>query len=488
MPEEEWEELWNFDEYSDRIAVLTEDGREYSYRELSLFRYELAQQIRPHTLTVLLADNDMGSLVGYLSCLWKASVPVMLPAESEICHIVSILAAYHPEYIWLSEEKCEEVLPKVKRNYARCFSFLGYTLLIQESKKEQKEQKQHPELALLLSTSGSTGAAKQIRISRKNLLANTKSICEYLSLSKEDRAVTSLPMSYTYGLSVLNTHLYVGGSIFLTRKNVLQKQFWNDMNKFSVTFLSGVPYTFEIMKKIRADQFVLPKLRILTQAGGRLSEELQKYWGEYAANTAKQFYVMYGQTEATARISYLPPEDCLRKAGSVGIAVSGSKIGIVDENHKFLHAAGQQGEIVCMGPHISMGYAKTESDLGKGDENGGILFTGDIGYLDEEGYLFITGREKRIAKIQGKRIDLTWLETKAAQCFGQEVTALSDDQRIYLFTDAVVSEKGQKHLMRQLGIRVNIFVFQSRDKIPRKGNGKIDYRGGKYGAGSKKRN
>lgn len=464
--------LWNFEKHAERTAVVTEDGTEFRYAELDLLRQKLALQVKSHTLTILLADNDLGSLIGYITCLSCDSVPILLPAERQNPKIQAMVTRYHPEYIWLSETLSKEVLAEMDDSYQICFSFLTYHLLVRNL------WMQHPicpELALLLPTSGSTGNPKLVRISQKNILANTKSICQYLELTEHDRAVTSLPMSYTYGLSVINTLLFAGGSIFLTKRGIMQKEFWENMKRYAVTYLAGVPYTFEMMKKSRIDAWELPALRILTQAGGKLSEKIQKYWGEYALRTSKKFFIMYGQTEATARISYLPAKDCLRKIGSVGIAVPDSKIVLVDEDNNFINKAGEQGEIVCVGPQVSMGYAETEEDLSRKDDNGKILLTGDLGYMDAEGYLVITGRKNRIAKLLGRRIELTDIEKKAGQCFGQEVTALTDDKKIVLFTDAEVSEEMLKKLMKQFAFRVNIFVICSRDQIPRKGNGKIDY-------------
>lgn len=464
--------LWNFEKYAERTAVLTESGREYCYKELDQMSQKLAFHMISRTLTVLLADNDLGSLAGYITCLSCDSVPILLPAKIEIHKIQEILKRYSPEYIWLSDNMSEEVQKETKYTYRIRFSFLAYHLLV---RSKWTYRSLHPELALLLPTSGSTGNPKLVRISQVNIRANTQSICQYLELTENDRAVTSLPMSYTYGLSVINTLLYAGGSVFLTKRGIMQRQFWENMRQNSITFLSGVPYTYEMMKKLRMDARELQTLRILTQAGGKLSENLQKYWGEYADRTSKKFFVMYGQTEATARISYLPAEDCLRKIGSVGIAVPDSKIMLVDEDNNFIYKAGEQGEIVCVGPQVSMGYAETEEDLARGDDNGQILLTGDMGYMDEEGYLVITGRTNRIAKLLGRRIDLTELEEKAGQCFGQEVTALTNDRKIILYTESGVSEEMQKELMKEFSFRVNIFVIRSRDEIPRKSNGKIDY-------------
>lgn len=224
---------------------------------------------------------------------------------------------------------------------------------------------------------------------------------------------------------------------------------------------------------------MLKDLRILTQAGGRLSEEMQRYWGKYAEQNGKKFYIMYGQTEATARISYLPPEDCLRKIGSVGISIPGSCVHIEDEEHHIISNSEQEGEVVCIGEQVSLGYAEKRADLMRTDQNKGVLYTGDIGYLDVEGYLYITGRKNRFAKIYGKRIDLNALEQLAKENLVGEVVVLSDDKKIYLYTDRKVAGEKFDKIRSGLPFSVDVFEIRSMEMIPRKHSGKIDYRGGR---------
>lgn len=466
--------LWDFEKYADLPAVLTEDGKEYCYKEIDLFRQELSRQIRRRTLVLLSADNDLGSLMGYLTCLINDSVPVLLPQEKDNADFICMIRHYIPDYVWLPETQYSEMKRQLGTGYESEFSSLGYILL---RKKEDKKTTLYSELALLLPTSGSTGSPKLVRISAANIVANTKSICKYLDLTEKDRAIMSLPMSYTYGLSVINTHLFAGGSIVLTKAKIIQRRFWELVKKNNVTFLAGVPYTFECMKKIQADRLELKDLRILTQAGGKLSEEQHQFWGKYAREADKEFYVMYGQTEATARISYLPSADCLRKIGSVGIPVPGSRIWIEDENRQKILTPKKEGEVVCMGEQVSMGYAENREDLALADQNQGVLRTGDLGYLDEEGYLYITGRKNRFAKIFGKRVDLNALEQLAKECFGGEVTALSDDKKIYLYIDTNVTDNELAKIRNRLPFSVDVFEIRNMETIPRKSSGKIDYRG-----------
>lgn len=460
--------------YGDSTAVIIDTGEQYSYCELYKLQMQLAKRILGHSLVCIQADNDIGSLIGYLSCMLNERVSILLPVEINNEKLLVFIKQYTPDYLWMAVEQWKDSKKICAQDYDEEFSLLGYTLL---HRRKKCMTTCHPNLALLLPTSGSTGNPKLVRLSRKNVITNTRSICQYLKLTETDRAILSLPISYTYGLSVVNTHLACGGSIVLTKAKVIQRRFWDYMKKYRVTFMAGVPYTYECLKKIGVDKMDLPDLRILTQAGGKLSEKQQKYWGEYAKRTGKEFFVMYGQTEATARISYLPAKDCRKKLGSVGIAVPDSKIMIEDEFGNIVTEPGRTGEVICIGDQVSMGYAECRKDLRLPDQNKGILHTGDIGYKDVDGYLYIVGRKNRFAKIYGKRIDLTYLEQLAKECFDNDVIALSDDKKIYLYTEAQVMAEQIEKLLKQVDFRVNIFEICGMEKLPRKKTGKIDYGG-----------
>lgn len=466
--------LWDFKRHTERTAIVTEEGKKYSYCDVEKLQRKLGRQMEARSLVGMFVNNNLGGLIGYISCLEKNNVPILLPSLKDNVNAWQIIEKYHPQYLWIEEKYYLKMSVQIEQHYQKTYSFLDYVLL---ERKQLVKTVLNSDLALLLPTSGSTGNPKLVRISHKNLLANTKSICKYMNLTEEDRAITSLPMSYTYGLSVINTHLHVGGSVFLTTAKVMQRRFWDVINTFHITFLAGVPYTYEVMKKLHVAQREMPCLRMMTQAGGKLSVELQQFWGEYAQKTGKKFLVMYGQTEATARISFLPNKDCLRKLGSAGISIPDSEIMIQDKEGRKLETPNQEGEVVCYGPQVSMGYAESLKDLAKGDENKGALYTGDYGYFDEEGYLFLTGRSNRFAKLLGKRMNLSELEKKAANYLGESVVALSDDRTIFLYTDADVSESVVQKLITDMGVSVNVFEVYPKESVPRTNSGKIDYRG-----------
>ncbi|WP_049562338.1 AMP-binding protein [Nonomuraea sp. SBT364] len=319
----------------------------------------------------------------------------------------------------------------------------------------------HPDLAVLLATSGSTGSPKLVRLSRAAVLANARAIAEALAIGPAEIAPTSLPLHYSYGLSVLNSHLVAGASVLLTDAGLLERSFWTSLDEHRCTSLAAVPYQYEMLRRLRFDPADHPALTTLTQAGGRLRAELIT---EFAA-LSTTFYVMYGQTEATARIAVLPPDRLAGKPGSAGLAVPGGRLEIVD------------GEVVYHGPNVMMGYAEEAADLAKGDELGGVLRTGDLGHLDDEGFLHLTGRVKRIAKIFGVRVNLDDVERLLRDC--GPIAATGGDDRVTVWAEGV-DAKGCSTLARRLGTELRLhwsgFDVRGVDRLPLLTTGKIDYR------------
>ncbi|MEV4562422.1 AMP-binding protein [Nonomuraea sp. NPDC049419] len=340
-------------------------------------------------------------------------------------------------------------------------ALIGFTQAGGELGRRRTAPDPHPDLGLLLATSGSTGNPKLVRISRAAVLANARAIAVALSLGPHDIAPTSLPLHYSYGLSVLNSHLVAGGTVVLTEAGLLERSFWADLKAHSCTSLAAVPYQYTMLRRLRFDHADYPALTTLTQAGGRLAPELVK---EFAAQ-AERFYVMYGQTEATARIAVLPPDRLDDKPGSVGVAVPGGRLEV------------DGGEVVYHGPNVMMGYAETAADLARGDDLGGVLRTGDLGRLDDEGFLYVTGRTKRIAKVFGTRVNLDDVE-RLLRGSGP-VAATSGDDRVTIWTETL-DKPAMALLARQLAAQLRLhwsgFEIRRIDRLPLLPTGKIDYR------------
>src|SRR5215207_4867976 len=229
----------------------------------------------------------------------------------------------------------------------------------------------HPDLALLLSTSGSTGSPKLVRLSHDNVASNAESIAEYLSISAADRSATTMPMFYCYGLSVINSHLLRGAGLVLTDLSVVDPCFWELFRRHEATAFAAVPYTFELLERVGFADMELPKLRYVTQAGGRLAPADVQRYSELGQRRGWDLFVMYGQTEATARMAYLPPRLAADNPGTIGMAVPGGSFRI-DPVPGLEH-----GELVYSGPNVMLGYAEHPEDLAAG-RTVGELRTGDL--------------------------------------------------------------------------------------------------------------
>ncbi len=299
----------------------------------------------------------------------------------------------------------------------------------------------HPQLGLLITTSGSTGSAKFVRQSRENLRFNAATLAEILQITSDDRTITALPLQYTYGQSVLHANLLRGAAMVVTKSGVMDPEFWDLFEAENVTCFHGVPNTYEMLHHIGLFEDEFPSLRTLSQAGGKLSRELQEYYARYAAENGKRFVIMYGQSEATAAISWLPPEDALRKPGSVGRVVPGGSIRLIDGDGNPVEGVQARGELVYRGPNAAMGYAQRGEDLNRGDEWNGEIRTGDLAETDEDGYLTITGRLKRFIKLAGHRVSLDEIDSMIMDELNIPSASVGTDDHLTVFVTGE-QEKG----------------------------------------------
>ena len=284
--------MWNFDEYQSNIAMKDEFGTALTYDELHKEDDKLYEVINRRCLVFCLCTNSIGSIIGYTSFIQNDVVSVLLNAHLEKELLNNLLNSYCPSYLWVPTEQVIEFT-----DMQAVYSTYEYTLL---KTSYDKEYGLFPELCLMLTTSGSTGSPKFVRQSYKNVLANAKSIVQYLELDETEKPITTLPMNYTYGLSIINSHLLVGATILVTNKGLMQKEFWSFFKNEGATSFGGVPYTYEMLDRLRFSRMQLPTLRYMTQAGGKLIPELHAKFAKYAENNSKRFIVMYGQCEATA--------------------------------------------------------------------------------------------------------------------------------------------------------------------------------------------
>lgn len=462
-------QLFDFVKYEKCTACITEDGRQYTYGELERMCREFGQYVSGRSLLFIVCSNKMGTLIGYLSAMKNGHVPLLLGKDMALTDMRKLCEEYTPSYLWMPEEMADMWdADVVWKNW-------DYVLV----RSRYQAPVLHKDLALLLPTSESTGNSKMVRLSHGNLLANTKSICQYLGITKDERAITTLPMNYTYGLSVIHTHLHKGATLLLTERSVLDKSFWDFFRKWESSSMSGVPYTYEMLRLGGFSSMQLPSLKTMTQAGGKLKERERRYFSEYATQKGIHLYIMYGQTEATARMSYLSPELVGTRGASIGKAIPGGRLSIQDETGKELKPY-EQGELVYEGANVMLGYATGKKDLVLGDVMHGKLRTGDLGYQDEEGLCYIEGRKTRFVKICGRRMNLDDIEEYLSVGLGREIRCMEVMEQVGIVyegetADGAFVEMIRNTLYDKYRIPKNQMVVHCVWEIPHLVSGKVDY-------------
>lgn len=453
--------------FKNNIACITPSGEHLSYGGLQALCERIASKLESHRLVFCICGNTIGSLAGYVSFVNNKDATLMLDAHMERAAFEALYKTYLPRYIWAPDGF------EVPERATLIFSERDYSLW----EMTANDTPVHPDLAVLLTTSGSTGSPKLVRLSEKNLKSNALSIVEYLHITAAERPVTGLPMYYSFGLSIINSHLLMGATLLLTPSSYVEREFWQFANENGFTSFSGVPYTYESIKKMKLWKLPMPTLRTLTQAGGKLSNELLQFFMEKYEPQGVKFYLMYGQTEATARMSYLEPEYGLSKLGSIGKGIPGGKFSLVDDDGRVIEAANEVGELLYEGPNVSLGYAECAADLTKDDENHGVLHTGDLAYRDVDGFYFIAGRKKRFVKLFGNRISLDYVEIILKDKLKECVCAGNDSKLIIYTTDTVYDENDIiDYIVDRTKIVRTVFSVRHIDEIPRSESGKILYK------------
>ncbi len=459
----------NLERYGGRLAAIQDNGKEVTYEELARIQEQIKKILHRRALVFTLCTNTLGSLCAYIGILGADCVQLLLDADmsKELLH--NLIEIYRPNYLFMPANSTYYGEKK------EIYRIHDYKLI--ECYAEDKVEL-YPQLALLLTTSGSTGSPKLVRQSYKNIQANVDSIVTYLELDETERPITTLPMNYTYGLSIINSHLQVGATILFTEKTIMNKQFWDYAREEEATSFGGVPYTYEMLKRIKFNRIELPALRTMTQAGGKLSPELHMEFAQYAVEMQKQFVVMYGQTEATARMAYLPPKEANHRYGSMGIVIPGGKFELLSVNDEVITRPNEVGELIYYGDNVTLGYAEVREDLAKGDQLGGRLITGDMAKMDEDGYFYIVGRKKRFLKLYGNRINLDDLDVIIKRRYQDvDFASTGDDTglRVYVNDDTILKQM-KEYIQEETGINPKAVHLYYIEKVPRNEAGKILYK------------
>ncbi|MBO4263446.1 MAG: AMP-binding protein [Bacteroidales bacterium] len=454
--------MFDFLAYSPKIAIISDTGAHYTYGQLQAAVDVLKPFFRKGELAFCLCTNTPACIMGYLALLESGVATVLVDARKNRDLLQGLLDIYHPNWVW----------GPIGAGFGEIFRQMeDYALYAYSS----QQHRIHPDVALLLTTSGSTGSPKLVKLTAGNIRSNAEAIAQYLGIDASEKPVTTLPMYYSFGLSIINSHLLKGATILLTDKTIAQREFWDFMQEHKATSISGVPYTYEMLKRLHFFRMSLPHLKTMTQAGGKMPADLAREYIDFAAANGQRFFIMYGQTEATARMSYLPWEYARDKYASIGVAIPGGRFSLRDDHDREILAPDTEGELVFEGPGVCMGYAEGPEDLSRGDENHGILHTGDIARFDTDGFFYITGRMKRFVKIWGNRCNLDTVEqlvhtvTSHCACVG------TDDKITVFVTENGLSGSIISLLAEKTGLNARAFEIRIVDAIPRNPSGKIQY-------------
>ena len=433
-------------------VALVGDGWALSHDELAERVHELADRLPDvatgRRLVHLPMTEDLAGIIGYLAVLTAGHTALVTGATAS--PITSRFA------------------PDVRVAMGRV-----------EVLAEQAQHLLHPDLALLLSTSGSTGSPKLVRLSRDNVTSNAEAIADALELDASDRGITSLPLHYCYGLSVLHSLLLVGGSLVVTDRSVTEDAFWELQAQHRATLFAGVPHTFDLVDaRLRED---VPGLRLVTQAGGALGPERVTELARLGRTKGWQLAVMYGQTEATARMAISYGSDALTHPDTVGLPIRDSSFRL---DHTVEGGTEEVGELVFTGPGVMLGYAEHPDELALG-RMVTELRTGDLGRLGTDGRVRVLGRRDQVAKTMGLRIDLGRV-SRALETEGHEVVVAADSRRLLVTlvtggrdAESTQTLRGATVAVRDLaataaGLPGSSVIVATMPELPRLANGKID--------------
>ncbi|SBS40437.1 2-succinylbenzoate--CoA ligase [Marinomonas spartinae] len=414
-------------------------------------------------LVLILCEKNIATIVAYVGALRNNKVPLLVDREYKLDLIYSFIEKYSPHYIFSSDDVGLD-----NDNYINDNAFLNSCVY---RRIQPHEYQIDDDLALLIPTSGSTGDPKCVRISYKNIDACTHSICEYLNYDQNRVAISFLPIHYSYGLSVLHNCIYKRAKYAISKLTILDKGMWDDVEKYQVTDFSGVPFTLKLMRKMKLDYEKVKSLQYVTQAGGYLPEADSSYFYKEFSEHGIRYFTMYGQTEASPRISYLDPAYAEEKAGTVGVPISCGSVFIAETGEKT-----GTGELCYKGDNVALGYATGYEDLSLGDQFCGVLKTGDIVDIDVDGFIKIIGRNKRFIKISGISINLDKVEKDLSGSFSSIVLVGKDDKLVAVTENEEDQPFIKSFISDKYGFNKTLIKTKVIDSVPLNASGKTDYK------------
>lgn len=422
----------------DRLAVIDSEGGRATYGDICRRAEEIRQQHAEREFCILTVENTAECVLEVMAMLLSERlVPLIL------------------------NKKTEEAL---MQNLQATYGDTGTAI--------------HPKLSHLLPTSGSTGSPKLVRHCYDNVEAAALNISTFFELTENDRPLLVLPLYYTMGLSVVFSHLKVGATVLITGRNMTDPVFWKFLKEEKATSFTGVPYSFEILNLMRFMRMDLPHLTLLTQGGGKMPRALNEKFVEYCEQKGKKWIATYGQSECTARMTYLPAKWAREKMGSIGIAVPNGELSLIDDEGNEIHTPHTEGEMCYRGKNVTMGYATKKEDLLLGDERHGFNRTGDLAYFDEDGCYYIAGRMGRFLKLFGMRVGLDECEQiiRANTNNNMECACVGTDEKMIVYiTDETQQQNVKDLLVEKTHIVATSFEVRVIAEIPKNEAGKKLY-------------
>ena len=409
-------------------------------------------------LVFIYSDNGIGSVEVLLNFLNSRFAVVLLSEQLHLSFKQNLEAIYTPYYIFDPERSLiAEYHPVAASPAIQLFK-----------RKTAPEYTIHPNIKMLLSTSGTTGSPKFVKLSNENLVQNAGSILDYMPIKSDDSVPLHVPIVFVYGLSIFTTNCMAAGTIVCTNKDILHPGFWAELSKYQYSTIGGVPYVYEMLQRIGFFKKDHPSLRYMTQTGGILNQALRQEIVQYISTYNKQFFAQYGQTEASGRMAWLPQVDLLSKAASIGRPVKNGRFEIDEET----------SELIYYGPNVFGGYANGTADLATWYTTG-KLYTGDVARQDEDGYYYITGRIKRIIKLFGTRLNLDEVELILKNALGGQTIVCTGINDKYLQVSHANDQLEDAIIKQALKEKLNIHPVAIQVKyiptMPLTPNGKIDY-------------
>lgn len=451
---------------SSRTAIIDDSGNRMTYGDICSFVKKMETIQLRRSVLFCLCENTVAALAGIIAFETLHVVPLLVSASTEEALLSNLDRIYEPSYYWVPES-CS-----IQPRGTTLFSEYGYKLIQTENKPYPINEK----LSLLMTTSGSTGSPKLVRYKYGNLEANAKNVAAVFGWTNEERCIADLPIQYTMGFNVINSHLIVGATILLIKSNLMSMDFWNFIKEQRGTNFTGVPYSYEIMMKLRFTRMQLPDLYTLAEGGGKLTDDMFLKLAQYAKDSGKRFCPTFGTTETSARMAFCPAEKALEKVGTIGKAIPEGELFLLDDDGTQITEQEAVGELGYRGPNVTMGYGICREDLMKGDEWFGEYHTGDIAQRDRDGYYYIVGRKKRFLKLFGLRVSLDQCERILKQRYICDFACVGTDKKMIVYSDdQQVIRNVPKFLSEKLNLSILAFEGRYIEEIPKNETGKTVY-------------